>query len=71
MNVASFAVTDADATAYARANVELSGDSRFEITGWDAAAKTGTIRLKAGAVLDYETAADRSITPHHHSNRPA
>ena len=62
VNVASFAVTDADATAYARANVELSGDSRFEITGWDAAAKTGTIRLKAGAVLDYETAADRSIT---------
>ena len=62
VNVASFAVTDADATAYARANVALSGDSRFEITGWDAAAKTGTIRLKAGAVLDYETAADRSIT---------
>ena len=62
VNVASFAVTDADATAYARANVELSGDSRFEITGWDAAAKTGMIRLKAGAVLDYETAADRSIT---------
>ena len=62
MNVARFAVTDADATAYARANVALSGDSRFEITGWDAAAKTGTIRLKAGAVLDYETAADRSIT---------
>ena len=62
VNVASFAVTDADATAYARANVELSGDSRFEITGWDATAKTGTIRLKADAVLDYETAADRSIT---------
>ena len=62
VNVASFAVTDTDATAYARANVELSGDSRFEITGWDAAAKTGMIRLKAGAVLDYETAADRSIT---------
>ena len=62
VNVASFAVTDADATAYARANVELSGDSRFEITGWDATAKTGMIRLKAGAVLDYETAADRSIT---------
>ena len=62
VNVARFAVTDTDATAYARANVELSGDSRFEITGWDATAKTGTIRLKAGAVLDYETAADRSIT---------
>ena len=62
VNVASFAITDADATAYARANVALSGDSRFEITGWDAAAKTGMIRLKAGAVLDYETAADRSIT---------
>ena len=62
VNVASFAVTDADATAYARANVALSGDSRFEITGWNAAAKTGMIRLKAGAVLDYETAADRSIT---------
>ena len=63
VNVASFSVTDADATEYLEnIDVELSGDpdDRFEITGWDAAAKTGMIRLKAGAVLDHES--DPTIT---------
>ena len=64
--IATFTVTDADATTYDTVGIDvvLSGDpdDRFEITGWNAAAGTGTIRLKAGETLDFEDDDDKSIT---------
>ena len=58
----TFTISDADTgSTYTSSEIALSGDSRFDFV-WDEAMQSGTVVLKDTETLDYETAADRTIT---------